>query len=98
MILAKESKYYMIKIKDPRGEYRSWLGWSNSNESLGFYHTNNKVCKIFSEEIIKEDKDLILYLQNKEYELVPVDNIANVKESRIYYWQMLLGCSGLFTE
>lgn len=81
----EENKYYMVKIKDSRGDYKSWLGWSNSNGTMGFYHTNSKVCKIFSAKSFKEDKDLIMYLQGKEYELVPIDDVTVIQESRIYY-------------
>lgn len=77
--------YYMIKMKDAPSDYKSWLGWSNSNNALGFYYTNILQCKVFSEYTLKEDKDICMYLQNKEYELVSVKNIEEIKESRIYY-------------
>lgn len=83
--LSGINNYYMIKMKDASNEHKSWLGWSNSNNALGFYYTNILQCKVFSECTFKEDKDICMYLKNKEYELVPVKNIEEIKESRIYY-------------
>jgi hypothetical protein len=79
-----KSKYYMIKILNCRSDNRVWLGWSNAGDALGFYHTDNKTCKVFSEEILKGDKELCQYLQGKEYAFVPVEDVSTIRKSRFY--------------
>lgn len=42
-------------------------------------------CKVFSSDILNEDKDIRLFLKDKKYELVPVEDMANIRKSRIYF-------------
>lgn len=77
--------YYMIKLKHPVDDYKKWVGWSNSRDSLGFYITNEKQCKIFSSDVLEEDEDIKLFLNRIEYQLVPVLNIDSIRKSRVYY-------------
>jgi hypothetical protein len=78
-------QYFMIKIKNVDSKYRTWVGWSNSNSSLGFYITTENQCKIFSKTILEESKDIEKFLQNKQYDLIPVINVEEIKQSRLYY-------------
>ena len=77
--------YYMIKIENPIDNHKSWVGWSNSNYTDGFYLTSEKQCKIFSTEILEEDEKIKMFLKNKKYNLVQVIDIEFLKESRLYF-------------
>ena len=79
------NSYYMIKIEDVGNGCKTWLGWSNSNSSDGFYLTSEKQCKVFSDIVLNEDINIKLYLQNKQYKLVPVIDFNCIKGSRIYF-------------
>lgn len=77
-------KYYKIKITTDR-ERRTWLGWSNSSVDSGFYLTDDVICKIFSNESLERDPELIAYLKENKYELHPVEDITNIRNYRIYH-------------
>lgn len=81
-----DEKYFMIKINNAVSSYKKWVGWSNSGFTDGFYLTTEKQCKIFSSETFEEDEKIKSYLNDKEYELVPVLDVANIRESRIYIY------------
>ena len=83
--MTNTGNYYMIQIENPKNQDRTWLGWSNSSFGLGFYLTTKSLCKFFSSETLEEDENIKLYLQNKQYKLVPISDIENIKKSSIYY-------------